>query len=55
MPSLVIIGSQIKDKQRGAQCAPHPAYMVPKDHSLNRVKVEAVKLLGQIIRFIFFT
>ena len=39
MPSLVVIGPQIKEKQRrggGGQCA--PAYMVPKDPSLNRVK-----------------
>ena len=39
MPSLVVIGPQIKEKRRGAQCAP-PAYMVPKDPSLNRVKAE---------------
>ena len=39
MPSLVVIGPQIKEKQRGAQCAA-PAYMVPKDPSLNRVKPE---------------
>ena len=43
MPSLVVIGPQIKEKQRGGgtiwlYCA--PAYMVPKDPSLNRVKVE---------------
>ena len=37
MSSLVVIGPQIKEKQRGAHCAP-PAYMVPKDPSLNRVK-----------------
>ena len=37
MPSLVVIGSQTKEKQRGAQCAP-PTYLVPKDPSLNRVK-----------------
>ena len=36
MPRLVVIGPQIKEKQRGAHCAP-PAYMVPKDPSLNRV------------------
>ena len=37
MPSLAVIEPQIKEKQRrGAQCA--PAYMVPKDPSLNRVK-----------------
>ena len=39
MPSLVAIGPQIKEKQGGgAQCAP-PAYVVPKDPSLNRVKL----------------
>ena len=39
MPSLVVIGPQIKEKQRGgAQCASQ-AYMVPKDPSLNMVKV----------------
>ena len=35
MPSLVVIGPQIKEKQRGGDT---PAYMVPKDPSLNRVK-----------------
>ena len=36
MPSLVVIGPQIKENRRGggAQCA----YMVPKDPSLNRVR-----------------
>ena len=34
MPSLVVIGPQIKEKQ-----VPSPAYMVPKDPSLNRVKL----------------
>ena len=38
MPSLVVIGPQIKEKQRGHNVAP-PAYMVPKDPSLNRVKL----------------
>ena len=38
MPSLVVIGPQIKEKQKGAQCAPQPTWMVPKDPSLNRVK-----------------
>ena len=39
MSSLVVIRIQIKEKQRGAQCAPPlPAYMVPKDDNLNRVK-----------------
>ena len=37
MPVLVVIGPQIKEKQREAQCAP-PAYTFPKDPSLNRVK-----------------
>ena len=38
MPSLVVIGLQIKETQRGTQCAPPlTAYMVPKDPSLNRV------------------
>ena len=45
MPSLVAIEPQIKEKQRGqqrgAQCAPPPAYMVPKDPSLNRVKTKS--------------
>ena len=34
MPSLVVIGSQIKAKQGRGEAA----YMVPKDLSLNRVK-----------------
>ena len=38
MPSLVVIGQQIKEKRRRAQCVP-PAYMVPKYPSLNRVKL----------------
>ena len=38
MPSLVVIGPQIKEKQRGGDNVPPPAYMVPKDSSLNRVK-----------------
>ena len=33
MLSLVVMGTQIKEKQRGCP----PAYMVPKDPSLNRV------------------
>ena len=49
MPRLIVIGSQIKDKQRGAQCAQ------PNGSKRPQVKVEAVKLLGQVIRFIFFT
>ena len=40
MPSLVVTGPQIKEKQRAAQCVP-PAYIVPKDPSLNRVKMSA--------------
>ena len=36
MPSLVVIGPQIKEKQRGHNVP--PAYMVPKDPRLNRVK-----------------
>ena len=35
MTSLVVIGPQIKKKQRSGG---HNAYMVPKDPSLNRVK-----------------
>ena len=38
MPSLVVIGSQIKEKQRGGHNVLPLAYMVPKDPSLNRVK-----------------
>ena len=40
MPSLVVIGPQVKEKQReGAMSAPPPpALMVLKDPSLNRVK-----------------
>ena len=37
MPSLVVIGQQIKEKQRGGIMCPPPPYMVPKDPSLNRV------------------
>ena len=37
MPSLAMIGQQIKEKQRGEQCAPS-AYMVPKYPCLNSVK-----------------
>ena len=36
MPSLVVIGPQIKEKQRRHN-VPSPAYMVPKDPSLHRV------------------
>ena len=37
MPSLVVIGQQIKEKQREwGHIVPSPAYMVPKDPSLNR-------------------
>ena len=39
MPSLVIIGPQIQEKQRGGGGTMCPsAYVVPKDPSLNRVK-----------------
>ena len=41
MPNLVVIGPQIKEKQRGAQCA-HPLCIVPKDPSLNKVKFDQV-------------
>ena len=41
MPSLVVIGPQIKEKQRGHNVL--PAYMVPKDPSLNRVKFKIEK------------
>ena len=37
MLSLVVIGPQIKEKQRGAQCAPPGAYILSKYPSLNRV------------------
>ena len=30
MPSFVVIGPQIKEKQRRAQCAPSPEYILPK-------------------------
>ena len=45
MPSLVLIGQQTNEKQRGAQCAPLPAYMVPKDPSLNRVKARIYQFI----------
>ena len=38
MPSLVVTGQQIKEKQRGHNVPPL-AYMVPKYPSLNRVKL----------------
>ena len=40
MPSLVVIGPHIKEKQRGGggHNVPPPAYMALKDPSLNRVK-----------------
>ena len=46
MPSLVLIGPQIKEKQRGA------AYMVPKDPSLNRVKIafRITSLCGRVVK-----
>ena len=38
MPSLVVIGPQIKEKQRGGgHNVPPPAYMLLKYPSLNRV------------------
>ena len=50
MPSLVVIGKQIKEKQMkgrggggGTMCP--PAYMVPKDPTLNRVKGPNADLL----------
>ena len=54
MSSLVVIGPQIKEKQRGAQCAPSPpAYMVPKDPSPNRVKV-SLSYFFFILEFVLF-
>ena len=44
MPSLVVIGPQIKKKQSG-HIVP-PAYMVPKDHSLNRVNAPKIQMTG---------
>ena len=38
MPSLVVNEPQIKEKQREGHNVPPPAYMVPKNPSLNRVK-----------------
>ena len=38
MPSLVVIGQQIKEKRRGGALC--PVYMVPKYPSLNRVKYD---------------
>ena len=38
MPSLVAIGPQIKEKRNDVHNVP-PAYMVPRDPSLNRVKI----------------
>ena len=37
MPSLVVNGPQIKEKQMGHNVP--PTYMVPKDPILNRVKL----------------
>ena len=48
MLSLVVIGQQIKEKQRGAHCAP-PAYMVPKYPSLNRVNGRPCLLKAKFI------
>ena len=39
MPSLVVIGPQIKEKERGHK---PPACMVPKDPSLNRVMYQSL-------------
>ena len=38
MPSLVVIGLQMKERGGGGTMCP-PAYMVPKDPSLNRVEL----------------
>ena len=46
MPSLVVIGQQIKEKRRGGGAHCTPAYMITKYHSLNRVKRQ--KKLGLI-------
>ena len=37
MPSLVVIGPQTNEKQRGHNVPPSSAYVVPKDPSLNGV------------------
>ena len=44
MPSLVVIGLQIKEKRGGGgqNNVPPPAYMVKKDPSLNRVKLPKI-------------
>ena len=45
MPSLVVIGQQIKKKRRGGHNVPPPAYIVPKYPSLNRVNgKQAIKM-----------
>ena len=43
MPSLVVIGPQIKEKHRGTM-SPPAAYMVPKDPSLNKVKENRLEI-----------
>ena len=50
MPSLVLIGPQMKEKQRGTMFP--PAYMVPKDPSLNRVKIafRITSLCGRVVK-----
>ena len=40
MPSLVVIGQQIKEKWRGGKFVP-PAYILTKYPSLNRVKFDS--------------
>ena len=59
MPSLVVIGKQIKEKWT----VPPPAYMVPKDPSLNRVKClphhrsithDAVEIIDAIFQLMDF-
>ena len=47
MPSLIVIGPQTKEKQ-GEHNVPPQAYMVPKDHSLNRVNFLSVSFKGEI-------
>ena len=39
MPSLVVIGQQIKERRRGSRMFPHPAYIITKYPSLSRVKI----------------
>ena len=42
MPSLVVIGQQIIEKQRGGGTMCRPAYILTKYPSLNGVKVPSV-------------